>query len=240
MRRTDEEFAAEVMRRSVVYRAEKKKQMRRLAAASVSVFAVVLMGGVYLKGQSMRSQSNMAADAAPSASHHKNADGVTVMEEAMADEAPAEEAPVYGTQIENETAYDHMNADRAAADEAPSSQEDIDGSDEAVLSGESYVLQMRLPHAAYAPETTEITMEVCNQGTSPYTLHASDFSMKMQQGESTGYCMFDGAESEIEIPEYGTVEWTLKFADFGIPAPAPAGEYTIILGGSTVRFTITE
>ena len=47
MRRTDEEFAAEVMRRSSIYRVQKKKQMHRLAAASVSVFAIVLLCGAY-------------------------------------------------------------------------------------------------------------------------------------------------------------------------------------------------
>ena len=242
MRRTDEEFAAEVMRRSSIYRVQKKKQMRRLAAASVSVFAIVLLGGAYWSsrpGNLLMSGHKEATDAASPALTAQRDD-----EAVSADEAPVEEVPVLEAEPEDaaacEDAAEHMeDAHFAAPDRENRGQEDV-VSGEAV-SDDEHVLQLRLPQSSYPAGTESVTLTVYNQGTGTETLCSSAFSMKMQQSGSTGYAMFSGTEQETEIPAGETVEWTLQFADFGIPAPAPAGAYTILLeGGAQITFTITE
>lgn len=242
MRRTDEEFAAEVMRRSAVYRVQKKKQMRRLAAASVSVFAIVLLGGTYWSsryGNVMRSGFKQATDAASPALTAQRDD-----EAVSADEAPVEEAPALEAEPEDAAACEDAaepmeDAHFAAPDRENRGQEDVVSGE--VVSDDEYVLQLRLPQSAYPAGTDAVTLTVYNQGTGTETLRSSAFSMKMQLGGSTGYAMFSGIEQETEIPAGVTVEWTLQFADFGIPAPAPAGAYTILLeGGAQITFTVSE
>ena len=219
MRKTNEQFQAEVFRRSAAF---KQRKQRRIAAVSAlagfAAVIVIALPFVPIVRTLWQYRDNVTSSAEIAAEESDN--GHTADSQNAIDTAPSEEiAPEGVDQIptDNETAA------------APSAEQ---------------MMQIRLEteQLVYSTSTAEITVQITNDSDEPLQYGIYDFQLEYSADGSVSLSSFDG-EIGCFTPLGGTVEphemneWTLHLADYH-SYPLTPGSYAVIFNGLKAGFTV--
>ena len=225
MRMTDEEFTAEVFRRSADYRANRKRRTRHAvtacAIAGLGVLAGFAARGITQQNLRQPSDSNNAESAETYDGVLGGAEPEAAGEEAQEDALIAGEGITQGVQTEAAGGVSQIDYYARAAH-----------------------VTAETDRPSYPADTAEITLILTNHGEEPLNFRDSDVSLVRFDGDAQTALPFAGDRSccmpqDASVRSGQTLEWTVFFREYG-ESPLPAGDYAVTLYGLEARFTIEQ
>ena len=246
MRRTDEEFTAEVMRRSIAYQAAQGKRKARIMKTAAAAACLVLVAGTGMllqKARFSKGAMEMTADHIAKNDAAAPSDAMYQSEESEQAYAAQDEAKDGYTDPKADVQMNDLQADIAEEEPAYEMHEESPAATQAEsVSDERLMYHLTQPQDVYPAGTHEITVTVINDGDAALNLYGADLRLQYSTAETVSvsvYRMQPEAADEplLTVAPHSSSDWQIDLAGFG-STELSAGEYTLLYGDRELRFTI--
>lgn len=241
MRATNEDFQAEVFRRSRVYQKKRQTRMKQLTAGMLTL-CCVFGGFAFWKMQGPNKAFNMMESGTVAGDNAAN--------DAM-DMAPEDSSEALGAvpAAENAEEADGMihNGNRKNNDPTLGWEQD-DSAEESFGGDMASELVLTLPQAIYSADTAELRVTVANPNGNAVTIEPDDFRFEITDDEGNGiaYLYANADESSAvamawNVQGSASIEIPLTLSQWGLTSPLAAGDYLLTLNDmpcEPVVFTI--